>query len=362
MESAPEQPSSMAAGQEESTSQPAGSKAEDAPTDSEMQEAGADEDDGDELVDPPCNEELLKDLKEMGFSENRSRRAVVLSGGTTIETAIGWIEEHENDADIDEPLPKVPRKSLQPKKKLSPEEAKEQLKIMLEQAKVKREEEERKSERERERMRIDMGKEMTKQRAQLEEAERKRRIEERRREKEEEDRARAKAREKLERVKAERKAKYGGGPIKNVPLDDKTGSAAETATSERDSSSPFQRVPPIFVSDKVRATLRTMKQTEKANNADPARFTTYCKTLMVYLGNLNKNPDEPKFRKIRLSNPAFQKRVACMPNGIACLEAVGFEVKKDDETGEDALIIERYVQRDGASSHAALVIGCISPW
>lgn len=39
-------------------------------------------------------------------------------------------------------------------------------------------------------MRIDMGKEMTKQRAQLEEAERKRRIEERRREKEEEDRAR----------------------------------------------------------------------------------------------------------------------------------------------------------------------------
>ena len=66
--------------------------------------------------------------------------AVVLCGGTTIEAAISWIEEHENDEDIDEPPPKVARKTLKPKKKLSPEEAKEQLKVMLEEARVKREE------------------------------------------------------------------------------------------------------------------------------------------------------------------------------------------------------------------------------
>lgn len=82
-------------------------------------------------------------------------------------------------------------------------------------------------------------------------------------------------------------------------------------------------------------------QKEKADNADPARFTTCCKTLMVYLGNLNKNPDEPKYRKIKLSNAAFQTRVASLHNGIKCLEAVGFEIQKDEESGEDALIIAR---------------------
>ena len=50
--------------------------------------------------------------------------------------------------------------------------------------------EEKKSEHLREKARISMGKEMTKQRAELEEAERKRRLDERRRDKEEEDRAR----------------------------------------------------------------------------------------------------------------------------------------------------------------------------
>lgn len=33
-----------------------------------------------------------------------------------------------------------------------------------------------------------------------------------------------------------------------------------------------------------------------------------CKTLMAYVGNAANSPSEEKFRKIRLTNPAFQQR------------------------------------------------------
>jgi hypothetical protein len=45
----------------------------------------------------------------------------------------------------------------------------------------------------------------------------------------------------------------------------------------------------------------------------------------------NKNPDEEKFRKIRLSNPSFQERVGSLNEGVQFLELCGF-VK--DESGE----------------------------
>ena len=50
------------------------------------------------------DEALLKELEEMGFTTNRAKRALHGSGNSTIEGAINWITEHENDADIDEPL------------------------------------------------------------------------------------------------------------------------------------------------------------------------------------------------------------------------------------------------------------------
>lgn len=49
------------------------------------------------------------------------------------------------------------------------------------------------------------------------------------------------------------------------------------------------------------------------------------KTLLVYVRNVVSYPDEGKFRKIRLSNPAFQARVAIFKEGVQFLELCGFE-------------------------------------
>ena len=74
-----------------------------------------------ELVPVTVDENLLKELEEMGFGRNRGTRAIHFTGTNTIEQAVNWIVEHEADADIDEPL-LVPKET--PKVKLSKEEAK----------------------------------------------------------------------------------------------------------------------------------------------------------------------------------------------------------------------------------------------
>jgi transcription initiation factor TFIIIB Brf1 subunit/transcription initiation factor TFIIB len=100
-----------------------------------------------ELVAAEVNESLLQQMLDMGFANNRALRAIYSSGGESIDAAIAWVADHENDVDIDEPL-MVPKATA--KKKLSPEEAKSQALELIRKAKEKREAEERETERLRE--------------------------------------------------------------------------------------------------------------------------------------------------------------------------------------------------------------------
>ncbi|GMP55566.1 hypothetical protein CsSME_00020341 [Camellia sinensis var. sinensis] len=59
-----------------------------------------------EMVVPEVDQKLLEELEGMGFPKARAIRALHYSGNTSLEAAVNWVVEHENDADIDE-LPKV---------------------------------------------------------------------------------------------------------------------------------------------------------------------------------------------------------------------------------------------------------------
>jgi uncharacterized UBP type Zn finger protein len=175
-------------------------------TEVEMAEARAELNDGDatapaatataeaELVPAEVNESLLQQMADMGFGNNRAIRAIYSSGGESIDAAIAWVAEHENDADLDEPL-MVPKATA--KQKLTPEEAKTQALELIRKAKEKREAEERETERLREVERVRMGKEMAAIVRKEEELRLKRVAEERQREKDEEARAREKIKKKL---------------------------------------------------------------------------------------------------------------------------------------------------------------------
>jgi UBX domain-containing protein 1/4 len=56
-------------------------------------------------VAPCVDESLVEALLGMGFARNRCVRAAYHSGaGGSVEAAVGWLEAHEGDADIDDPL------------------------------------------------------------------------------------------------------------------------------------------------------------------------------------------------------------------------------------------------------------------
>lgn len=59
-----------------------------------------------ELILPPCNEDCVTALVDMGFAEVRARKAL-LSGCSGAEDSIEWILAHGGDAGIDDPIPLV---------------------------------------------------------------------------------------------------------------------------------------------------------------------------------------------------------------------------------------------------------------
>ncbi|KAK9068721.1 hypothetical protein SSX86_012836 [Deinandra increscens subsp. villosa] len=274
-----------------------------------------------EMVVPDVDSKLLEELEAMGFSKERATRALHFSGNSSLEAAANWIVEHEDDADIDKmPLVSAKSKSEHPKPSLTPEERKAKAQELKERARKKKEEEEKRMEREREKERIRIGKELLEAKRMEEENERKRIIALRKAEKDEERRAREKIRQKLEEDKAERRRKLG------LPAEDPTASKPPPpVVEEKKSSLPIR---PATKSEQMRECLRSLKQ---SNKGDDAKVKTAFNTLLTYIKNAATKPEEEKFRKIRLSNAAFQDRVGKLEGGIKFLELCGFEKIEGDE-------------------------------
>ncbi|XP_047081549.1 caldesmon isoform X1 [Lolium rigidum] len=274
-----------------------------------------------EMVAPEVNKEMLADLESMGFSTGRATRALHFSGNSTIEGVINWLSEHQEDPDIDE-MPMVPAISNAKANKpsLTPEEKKIKAQELRERARKKKEEEEKRMEREREKERIRIGKELLEAKRMEEVNERKRIIELRRLEKEEERRAREKILQKLEEDKAERRRKLG------LPAEVPSASKPSAAppVEEKKSALPVR---PATKAEQMRDCLRNIKQQNKEEDAKVKRAF---QTLLTYIGNVVKSPEEDKFRKIRLSNATFQERVGNL-GGIQFLELCGFEKLEDNE-------------------------------
>ncbi|KAL3506416.1 hypothetical protein ACH5RR_031798 [Cinchona calisaya] len=270
-----------------------------------------------ETVVPEVDQKLLEELETMGFPKARATRALHFCGNASLEAAVNWVVEHESDPDIDE-MPLVPvndKKSEAPKPSLTPEEIKMKTQELRERARNKKEEEEKQREREREKERIRVGKELLEAKRIEEENEKKRLIALRKAEKEEEKRAMEKIRKKLEEDKEERRRRFG------LPPEDPTTDSKPSApvVVEKKSSLPVR---PATKAQQMRECLRSLKQNHKD---DDAKVKTAFDTLLTFAKNVATNPNEEKFRKIRLSNAAFQDRVGKLKGGVEFLELCGFE-------------------------------------
>ncbi|PKU81054.1 hypothetical protein MA16_Dca024026 [Dendrobium catenatum] len=316
-----------------------------------------------EMIIPEVDKKLLEELESMGFPTARATRALHYSGNSSIEAAINWVADHEDDPDVDE-MPLFCSKFIRlhhvdfifdarlillacpyfgnstassnflensqvsinssegtSKKSLTSEELKVKAEELRERARKKKDEEERKMEREREKERIRVGKELLAAKRMEEDNERKRIIELRKAEKEEEKRAREKIRQRLEEDKAERRRKLG------LPPEDPAATKPTTipAAEEKKSVLPIK---PVTKLEQMRDCLRSLKQNHKEEDAKVKRAF---QTLLTYVGNVARNPNEEKFRKIRLNNATFQDRVGSLHGGIEFLELCGFEKQEGGE-------------------------------
>lgn len=83
-------------------------------------------------------------------------------------------------------------------------------------------------------------------------------------------------------------------------------------------------------------------------------------TLQKYVQNLIEHPEEPKYRRIRMSNKAFQERILPVKGGLEFLLACGFKEKLEEagdiSAPEKFLVISEEKANDFASLVQALEI------
>ncbi|CAI0561094.1 unnamed protein product [Linum tenue] len=266
------------------------------------------------------NKKLLGELEDMGFPQARAARALHHSGNLGLEAAVNWIIDHENDPDIDQmPLIAVNIDIECPSEQsYTMEEMEAKAQDLRDRTRRMRREEEEKLEREREKQRIQSGKQILEAKRIAEESERRRYLAQKKAEKEEEKRARERIRLKLEEDKAERRRMLGLPPVRDTVIQN-------PKTAIQDTKQSYD-VKSVEKAEQLRECLRSLKHNHKD---DELTVTKAFQTLLVYVGNVARNPDLEKFRKIRISNPAFQSRVGRLRGGIQFLELCGFEITEE---------------------------------
>lgn len=109
-----------------------------------------------ELLEKTVNSAFLGDLLEMGISKIRAIKSLLEVGNSNINDAIDWLEQHQNDEDID----KIPEFTVETEeeKESRKKEKLEAIKLQLKENRRVREEESQKESLEREKKRRILGK------------------------------------------------------------------------------------------------------------------------------------------------------------------------------------------------------------
>ena len=243
--------------------------------------------------------EVALQLQEMGFSKNVSEKACLFTQ-SNLERAVDWISEHQGDPDFEEPA--QIEVSMEQKPKMSKEEAAIKAKELQQKMRKMHEEKQKEMDREHERLRIQNAKEMAKAREAEKERQAKFFVEKKKKREKEDAEHRRQVLEQLERDKAERLGK------KYVP--------------------PEQKQKVYTKEENIQFLIKSIKTVYNPFRAGDTMKICF-KTMKIMLNNIIKNPNEDKFKVIKLSNPNVHERVGKISIAIKIFEQLGF-VKEDE--------------------------------
>jgi len=303
----------------------------------------------------------------MGFPLVRAQKGLLYGPGT-VEGAVDWLMEHQDDEDIDHPVPMGPLQKMQSYKcndcgkvlsnmanlelhanktghsdfeesteavvPLTEEEKKAkiaEIKELLRLKRAEREESEKVDDVTREKQRRNMGKEMAKTREQMEIEARKREALVRKREKEAFRKERERLRAELAKDKAERAARGGklqsrlgaeGYKPDGIQYDVPTDGGAAVENNVGSPAKPTKK----FKADASKIDDYIKKVSSYRAGGDGGKCL---KILKTYVSNVVDNPNEPKFKTIKTDNNAFKTKVKPFIGGKLLLLAVGFKPTDD---------------------------------
>lgn len=324
-------------------------------------------DEGDELIPIPVNEDLLRQMLDMGFSDVRSRKG--LTHGSTLEEAIQYISEHQDDPMIDQPYLVKKSDALKESQRTVPmtEEEKEaalvKYKEKARQRRQEREAAEKIEELKREKERRERGQLAVKAQESQEQREKMlKKIEMDKAKKEKEDSKRERERLRLEIARdKELRAKNKGMLPSVLGVDgynpsavnmkdgavasQKTSSAPSqsttlpsSSTSSSSSSSSSTKPPAAVVPKKeskstssaVASSLSAEERIDSAiqtmmsyrTGGDGGKALTL---LITFVKNIVEKPDEIKYQTINLDGKAYMEKLKPLVGPSIILRSLGFE-------------------------------------
>jgi len=309
------------------------------------------------------DEEAIKTLTEqMGFSLLRAQKGLLFSTGGTVESAVEWLLVHQDDGDIDEPIPEgAGEKARSYKcndcgkilpnmanlelhanktghsdfeestcivKPLTPEEIAvkmEEIKTLLAAKRAEREETEKVDHVEREKQRRFMGKEMGKTKEQMEREQRKREARARNREKSDQKREKERILAELEKDKRERIANKGKLKGK-LGVDGYAPSAIQYDNGKDVDSEPAAQRPKTTSASAAKIEDYITKVSSYRAGGDGGKCL---KVLKLLVGNAADNPNDNKYKKINLETNTYKNKVKPFVGAKNILLAIGFALPQE---------------------------------
>lgn len=320
-----------------------------------------------EMQDPTENlskEDMTTLTESMGFNLIRAQKGL-LNGGGNVAGAVEWLMTHQDDADIDDPVSKVPKKAASYKcnecgkilsnmanlelhanktghsdfeectlivKPLTEEEKLkkiQEIKSLLKAKRIERENLEKVEDVDREKSRRNMGKKVAKTREEMDRLARQREAKLRKKEKDDFRRERARIRAEIEKDKLERKAHHGKLTSK-LGVDGYNPDAIQYDVDA--DGGPAEHHP----HKKLKANVAKIDDyiTKVSSYRAGGDGGKCLKILLAYVKNV-VDKDEDKFKRIKTDNKVYKTKVKPFVGAKALLVAVGFSANESN----DALIL-----------------------
>eukprot|EP00428_Durinskia_dybowskii_P066835 CAMPEP_0170387838 /NCGR_PEP_ID=MMETSP0117_2-20130122/17769_1 /TAXON_ID=400756 /ORGANISM="Durinskia baltica, Strain CSIRO CS-38" /LENGTH=616 /DNA_ID=CAMNT_0010643729 /DNA_START=35 /DNA_END=1885 /DNA_ORIENTATION=+ len=340
-----------------------------------------------EMVPVPVNEDMLAQLLEMGFPDVRARKSLVHGG--SVDGAMAWLADHQDDADIDQPY-MVRKIDTLPKPPLSEEEKAARMaaiKEKVQQRKAERAKQEKADEIRKEKERRERGQKIDETLEERQRMQRKRDAEKIKREKDDAAKERLRLRAEIAADKERRRANNGvlpsvlgvdgynpsiiqydvpstvGGyttapseaasvPAKRINETAAAGaSSAAAAPASTTSTTVPAKVPPAKKPTTSASSATHSSTSTSTSTATPEqrvdsaiqtimRYRTggdggqALKLLLTFVRNVAQNPTELKYQSISTESAAFKNKLLPLVGPLILLKAVGFQKGEGEDEGK----------------------------